>query len=442
MDSKNLTDKLKALFVAIATICMSFLFFVSCVEEEKSGKGVEYDPSKPVVLDSFHPDSGGIASKVIFDGTNFGSDPAKIKVYFNKKQAPVVGSTGSRMYAVVPRLPGDTCTVSVVVGNDSVIYDQKFRYKASATVSTIVGNGTTALKLGNLSEATLQTFQICVDEESNIFAFTTTNSGTVLRISETDNSVIQLATNAQTGWMAAPSATKGSGIITFPSDNIREVFWTLDPNEGWALRQHYMKFKEGTDVPPNPWKKNMPHCDYDGYYYLHFYNGHIVKMHPKTYEAETIFTVPAQGECYGMAFHPLQPKMLYMASYSGAGSIAHSISCFDVTDPAGTFRTLNSPGGGYRDGEVSLAQFRNPCQIQFDADGNLYVADMDNHCIRRITPANMVETVVGIPGLAGWKDGGKDEALFNKPRGISVTPDGTIYVSDNGNARIRKLAIE
>jgi hypothetical protein len=59
---------------------MSFLLFVSCEDEEKNGKGVDYDPSKPVVLTSFHPDLGGIASKVIFDGENFGSDPGKIKV--------------------------------------------------------------------------------------------------------------------------------------------------------------------------------------------------------------------------------------------------------------------------------------------------------------------------------------------------------------------------
>jgi outer membrane protein assembly factor BamB len=54
----------------------------------------------------------------------------------------------------------------------------------------------------------------------------------------------------------------------------------------------------------------------------------------------------------------------------------------------------------------------------------------------------MVETVVGIPGTYGWKDGTKDEALFYTPRGITVGADGTVYVGDWNNARIRKLAIE
>jgi sugar lactone lactonase YvrE len=54
----------------------------------------------------------------------------------------------------------------------------------------------------------------------------------------------------------------------------------------------------------------------------------------------------------------------------------------------------------------------------------------------------MVETVVGIPGTSGWEDGTKEDAKFNSPSGINVSKDGTVYVGDTNNARIRKLAIE
>lgn len=76
-----------------------------------------------------------------------------------------------------------------------------------------------------------------------------------------------------------------------------------------------------------------------------------------------------------------------------------------------------------------------------DQDGNIYMADCNNHCIRRLTTENMVETVLGIPGTPGWKDGGKEEALFNMPIGIAVKSDGTVYVADWGNCRLRKLTI-
>jgi hypothetical protein len=46
-----------------------------------------------------------------------------------------------------------------------------------------------------------------------------------------------------------------------------------------------------------------------------------------------------------------------------------------------------------------------------------------------------------MPGTAGWKDGTKDEALFNHPRGIGIGKDGSVYVADYGNSRVRKLSI-
>jgi hypothetical protein len=54
----------------------------------------------------------------------------------------------------------------------------------------------------------------------------------------------------------------------------------------------------------------------------------------------------------------------------------------------------------------------------------------------------MVETVVGVPGKRGYKDGNADEALFSAPWGIGIARDGTVYVADYDNACIRKLAIE
>ena len=53
----------------------------------------------------------------------------------------------------------------------------------------------------------------------------------------------------------------------------------------------------------------------------------------------------------------------------------------------------------------------------------------------------MVETVLGMPGTSGWKDGRKSEALFSEPTGIGIAKDGAIYVADWGNGRVRKLTI-
>jgi hypothetical protein len=440
---KRTKNRFCALSAILAMLCACSFGVISCGDDEKSGGGAAYDPSKPVVLTSFYPDSGGIASKVILDGENFGSDPSKIKVYFNSKPAAVIGSSGSRMYAIVPRMPGDTCTVSVVVDNDSVVYDQKFRYKISVSVSTIAGNGSNILTGGTLDQVQLRPSYLCVDNDDNIFVSIDRGTYGLVRINEEDNFMTVLAQTGAISFPTAPCADLTTGLVTVCADNELGLFYTMNPKEGWGVRTKSWTWKEGTRQPVNGWKKCMAACEVDGYVYVSHYNGHLVKIDPKTWEGETIAVI-AQGDNY-LAFHSLYPNLLYISFIAGAGANANGIYSIDVTDPdpASTFKRLNGPiAPGHRDGKLEIAQFNDPRQIYFDPEGNLYIADANNHCIRRITTDNMVETVVGIPGEKGNRDGGKDEALFNTPWGIGVARDGTVYVADTENCRVKKLAIE
>ena len=140
-------------------------------KDDTAGRGT-YDPSQPVTVNSFEPDSGGMATKVLIHGSNFGSDLSKIKVYFNAMRAPVVGSDGSHLYVITPRQPGRECTLSVVVEGDSVaLTDKQFLYSTMTAVTTIAGRkGTTEFKAGTLSEATFDhPFLLCIDAEGNLF---------------------------------------------------------------------------------------------------------------------------------------------------------------------------------------------------------------------------------------------------------------------------------
>jgi DNA-binding beta-propeller fold protein YncE len=86
------------------------------------------------------------------------------------------------------------------------------------------------------------------------------------------------------------------------------------------------------------------------------------------------------------------------------------------------------------------AQLNAPRQIAADAAGNLYIADGLNNTIRMVAAGGGVITLAGSPGLPGSLDGVGSSALFNNPRGIAVTPDGsTLYVYDVLNKAIRKL---
>lgn len=426
----------------LVPVCVCMFVFLSCKDKDDGTGGAPYDPAKPVVLNSFYPDSGKYQEKVILTGKNFGTDPEQIRVYFNSKKAAVIGSTGDNIYVQAPRLPGDTCIISVAVGNDSVSYAHLFKYTVSVTVTTIAGNGNSSdYQDGDLGSSMLQPRYICVDNENNIFVMTRNESGSDLIVSRIDEEANELVTIARDVVANVPCADPTTGMITFPTETTVGSFYTLDPKEFWAPRFREMKWQSTTEMPDAGWKHSMVVNPSDGYIYTRYYFGQIVRMNPKTYEAEIIYKTE-QGDSYGLTFNPLKPNILYMSFWGNAGVNAHSICSIDVTDPEHTFKKLSgATNGGHRDGPLEVAQFRDPAQIFCDKDGNIYVADFSNHCIRRITPEDMVETVLGMPGTPGWKDGDKEVALFNNPRGIGIAKDGSVYVADYGNSRVRKLSI-
>lgn len=92
---------------------------------------------------------------------------------------------------------------------------------------------------------------------------------------------------------------------------------------------------------------------------------------------------------------------------------------------------------GDLDATGTNALFNSPCGIAFDGSGNLYVSDTGNNIIRKITPAGAVSTVAGIAGSGGFGDGSAGNALFNSPLGIAIGTNGAIFVADSGNHAIR-----
>ena len=121
-----------------------------------------------------------------------------------------------------------------------------------------------------------------------------------------------------------------------------------------------------------------------------------------------------------------------------------------TVDADGIIRTVAGTGpdydpkyrGGYDGdgGPATEALFSRPTDIVVGPDGNFYVADTDNSCVRRVDAASgIITTAAGVCGERGFEgDGGPaEEALLDRPYGVALDTDGNLYIADTHNHRIR-----
>ena len=99
-------------------------------------------------------------------------------------------------------------------------------------------------------------------------------------------------------------------------------------------------------------------------------------------------------------------------------------------------------GDGTIDGIGGAARFFGPRGLGLASDGNLYVADTENHVIRKVVPATgQVTTVAGAARKSGTTDGVGAAARFERPIGLAADAAGNLYVGDHLNFAVRKVAI-
>ncbi len=112
--------------------------------------------------------------------------------------------------------------------------------------------------------------------------------------------------------------------------------------------------------------------------------------------------------------------------------------------PDGIINTVagtGSTGYGGDGGPAIEAQLRTPYDVAIDADGSIYIADLGNSRIRRVGPNGIITTVAGT-GTHGYNGDNIPavSAMLNNARSIALGPDGSLYIADRNNYRIRRVS--
>jgi sugar lactone lactonase YvrE len=138
-----------------------------------------------------------------------------------------------------------------------------------------------------------------------------------------------------------------------------------------------------------------------------------------------------------------QPRGMTMDAEGNLYVIEYMSHRLRKVTPAGVVTTFAGSGEeGHLDGPAATATFSYPVAATMDAEGNIYISDTGNRCIRRITPDGEVSTFAGVPGERGLLDGPALTALFDSPFGIAINADGVMFVCDRFRPCIRRIAIE
>jgi sugar lactone lactonase YvrE len=150
--------------------------------------------------------------------------------------------------------------------------------------------------------------------------------------------------------------------------------------------------------------------------------------------AVTSVLVEAQGE---FAYNPSG------IAVDSAGNVYLPVqNAIEKISPAGVIVPLagSMSTSGTADGTGTAARFLFPGAIVVDSSGNVFVADKDNHTIRKITPAGVVTTLAGSPTNYGSVDGVGAAAAIQSPAALAIDARGTLYIADDWDCTIRTVS--
>jgi len=431
-----------------AYILIGCLLLMTCTvgcKKESGGNG--HNAGEPIVINEFLPVQGGGGTEVLFTGSNYINDTNQVTVTLNGKPLKVVGVNGSQIMAVVPKKAGSGHFV-VKIGDDSVVSTGIFNYVYTRTVSTFAGNGTAGFANGKGTDAMFnlgganwyRSMGIVVDDKLNVFVADPGNH--CIRKIDSNANVTTFCGTAVSGY----SDGKGTAArFSLPYDLTFDAsgnLWCVDPGN-WDIRKIE---PDGTAVTwawgsEAPWSVAFDKKTGTVYWAGCSSPGSVYPINAQWSVGTPILT----GLNYPAGIKFDNSGNLYVSMHGDNMIKKYKAATWSAVATAG------SGLAGYANGAPAVAKFANPWGLAVDAGGNVYVATNGtwdgsvinaDQAIRYIDGTTFNVSTFAGSNNAGYADAVGEAAAFSAPTGVAVDKNGTVYVLDKNNNRIRKIISE
>lgn len=454
---------------------------------------VPFDPAKTIVFSDFSPKEGSVRTLVFIDGQNFGTDLSRIKVYIGGEPAPVIGSDGNTIVAMVPRRANEgSVRVEMLNVDDTVFLEYEFEDKISIAISTQVGTLT-----GKVDPATGQSSRIDGTLEEAEFQapwwleLTRNNLGQKVLLVHDGISTGNFGhfqslreINLETEMVRTLFTQGQAGIyqgLSIAMDPAKDTLFAINDNgnanwnDRYAMPAIYYAIRSEDFQKPRPYQYGQ--CCYsavwftDGtFYYNTYLNGMLLKgrgVFNEEYgmwDGEELFSTWGGANRSGhqyMIKHPNEDYIYVTGNTNGVRKVPYDKTAHTLINSVTLVAGDQNWGAGYAPGTGSTARFNYTRQGVFVKnedyvkDGkpelyDFYFCDQLNHCIWKLTPEGTATLFAGrgSQGLQTSYNGMIDgeaikDAQFYQPTGIAYDEDtGIFYIADRLNRRIRTLADE
>jgi sugar lactone lactonase YvrE len=399
----------------------------------------------PPEVVSISPTAGPKTTLVTITGSNFSSAPAENEVTFNGRPATVTDASSSQLTVSVPAA-ADSGPVIVTVKGKSATSQPAFTFHW--LVSTLAGSiqgyengeaakfyiptGVTADASGNLY---VTDFGNCVIRKITPSGLASTFAGSTIGLA--DGSAATAQFHLPNG--CAIDKQGNLYIAEEQSHRIRKITPAGDVSTFAGSKTGEPGSTDGVAASALFYRPSGIAVDEQGNVYVaDQFNHRIRKITAAGVVSTLAGSTEGTADGTGTAAQFNRPVGVVVDKdgnvYVG-DLFNHRIRKITAS---GVVTTMAGSGYGFADATGNEAKFAFPAGLALDSQGNLYVADTENNRIRKITPSGVVSTFAGSATL-GTKDGLAGSAQFSSPREIDIDEKGNIYVVEAGSHRVRKV---